>query len=95
MTARESFASLYEVFLLLDQQINQIENRIKSISEQYSICKQLDEIQGIGELAVTALYASIGDATLFKNGCHLSAYLGLILRHDADKPFDNDRSQFS
>lgn len=82
VTARESFASLYEEFLFLEQQINQIENRIKSISEQSSICKKLDEIQGIGELAATALYASIGDATLFKNGRHLSAFLGLVPRHD-------------
>ena len=55
--ARESFASLYDEFLFLEQQINQIERRIKSISEQSSTCKKLDEIQGIGELAATALYA--------------------------------------
>lgn len=81
-TARESLASLYEEFLFLAQHINQIENRIKSISEQSSICKKLDGIQGIGELAATALYASIRYATLFKNGRHFLAFFRLIPRHD-------------
>lgn len=80
--ARESFALLYEEFLFSDQQVKHVENQIKAISEQSSVCKKLDEIQGIGELAATALYASIGDATLFKNGRHLSAFLGLVPRHD-------------
>ncbi len=80
--ARESFALLYEEFLFSEQQVKHVESQIKTISEHSSVCKKSDEIQGIGELAATALYASIGDATLFKSGRHLSAFLGLVARHD-------------
>ncbi len=80
--ARELFALLHEDFLFSDQKVKHVESQIKTISEQSSVCEKLDEIQGIGELAATALYASIGCATLFKNGRHLSAFLGLVARHD-------------
>ncbi len=80
--ARKSFALLYEGFLFSDQKVKHVESQIKTISEQSSVCKKSDEIQGIGELAATAFYAPVEDATLFKNGRHLSAFLGLVPRHD-------------
>ncbi len=50
--AKESFALLYEEFPFSDQQVKHVENQIKAISEQSSVCKKSDEIQGIGELDI-------------------------------------------
>lgn len=35
-------------------------------------------IEGIGPISATALVATIGDISVFKNGRHLAAYLGLV-----------------
>lgn len=50
-----------------------------SFSEPQDInCRKIAKIEGVGILTATAVMACIGDATLFKNGRHLSAFLGLV-----------------
>ena len=45
--------------------------------------QRLERIPGIGLLTATALAATIGDASNFKNGRQLSAYLGLVPKQHA------------
>jgi transposase len=44
------------------------------------LCKKIAEVPGIGPITATAIVASIGDATQFRNGRHLAAWLGLVPR---------------
>ncbi len=40
-------------------------------------------IPGVGEITATALVSSIGDFNNFKNGRHLSAWIGLVPRQNS------------
>ena len=40
-------------------------------------------IPGIGEMTATALVAAVPDANEFKNGRHMAAWLGLVLRQSS------------
>jgi transposase len=46
-------------------------------------CRRLAEVEGVGPLIATALVAAVGNATEFKSGRELAAYLGLVPRHRA------------
>jgi transposase len=41
-------------------------------------CKEIQKIKGIGPITASAMVASIGDASVFKNGREVSAWLGLV-----------------
>ena len=41
-------------------------------------CQRLLRMPGIGPVVATALVMAVGDASVFKNGRHMAAYLGLV-----------------
>lgn len=45
-----------------------------------ALCKKISAIDGIGPITATAMVAAVGEAREFKNGRHLSAWLGLVPR---------------
>ena len=45
-----------------------------------ALCRKIAEIPGIGPITATAVVAAVGDARQFRNGRHLSAWLGLVPR---------------
>lgn len=53
--------------------------KIKYICKENDQCRRLLKIPGIGEITATALVAAVPNANEFKNGCHMSAWLGLVL----------------
>ena len=57
-----------------------IERKIQLYLKQNEACQHLAEILGIGDLRVTALVATVGDANQFQRGQHLVGYLGLVPR---------------
>lgn len=75
-----TFSELKEEFLENDKKIKELKQRLKIIASQYSNHQQLMTIPGIGLITATALIASIGNASCFKNGRQLSAWLGLVPR---------------
>jgi transposase len=44
------------------------------------MCRRIGRIEGIGPVTATALVASVGDRTCFKNGREFAAWLGLVPR---------------
>jgi transposase len=48
------------------------------MGQAHPACQRLQTIPGIGPVTATALIAAIGDATQFKNGRQLAAWLGLV-----------------
>jgi len=63
-----------------DQDIVEVEQRIKTWQREDAACRAISDIPGIGKLTATAIVATIGDAKTFKSGRQFAAYLGLIPR---------------
>jgi transposase len=75
-TLREQYARLGE----LDEQIGQIERRLRQWQSQDSATQRIAQIPGVGLLSATAAVATIGDAKVFKSGRAFAAWLGLVPR---------------
>jgi transposase len=75
---REICADLYEELLWLNNRIKTYDLKIKLIAKENRICRRLMTIPGIGEISATILLTVLGDPSLFKNGRHFAAFLGLV-----------------
>jgi transposase len=75
-TLREQYARLRE----LDEQVSQIEGRLRQWQRQDPASQRIAEIPGIGLLSATAAIATMGDAKAFKSGREFAAWLGLVPR---------------
>src|SRR5450631_4215842 len=76
-TLREQYARLGE----LDEQIRQIERRLRHWQREDSAAQRIAAIPGVGLLSATAAIATMGDAKAFKSGREFAAWLGLVPRH--------------
>ncbi len=77
---RELLQQLYEYLCQLDTQVQAMEQPLKAWHRCSEDSQRIEQIPGIGWLTATALVASIGDASSFKNGRQLAAWLGLVPR---------------
>src|SRR3984885_14799903 len=75
-TLREQYARLGE----LDEQIGQIERRLRQWQSQDSATQRIAAIPGVGLLSATAAVATMGDAKAFRSGREFAAWLGLVPR---------------
>jgi transposase len=75
-TLREQYARLSE----LDEQISQIERRLRQWQREDCAARRIAEIPGVGLLSATAAVATIGNAKAFKSGREFAAWLGLVPR---------------
>jgi transposase len=75
-TLREQFARIET----LDQQIDQIEGRLRQWHRDDGASQCIAAIPGVGLLTATAAVATIGDAKVFKSGREFAAWLGLVPR---------------
>jgi transposase len=73
-TLREQYARLSQ----LDEQIGQIERRLRQWQSQDSATQRIAAIPGVGLLSATAAVATMGDAKAFKSGREFAAWLGLV-----------------
>ncbi|MFQ5488856.1 MAG: IS110 family transposase, partial [Gammaproteobacteria bacterium] len=77
---RETLFDLYQELRRLDEWVAGYDARIKALSAQNEACRLLMTIPGIGPLIATALVAAVGDASVFRNGREMAAWLGLVPR---------------
>jgi transposase len=75
-TLREQYARLSE----LDEQVGQIERRLRHWQREDSATKRIAAIPGVGLLSATAAIATMGDAKAFRSGREFAAWLGLVPR---------------
>src|SRR5271155_2585599 len=66
--------------LQIDDRIKAFDRKIAEIFKASDVCQRIAKIRGIGPKTATAMIAAIGDGSDFKNGRHLSAWLGLVPR---------------
>ncbi len=78
--AREQLYGLYEELLHLDDRIKRQEATIVQTCKHDPDCQRLLAIPGIGPLTATALVASAGDVSVFRNGREFAAWLGIVPR---------------
>lgn len=73
-TLREQWAMLSK----LDEQIAEIEQRLRAWMKQDKAFKTIADIPGVGLLTATAAVATMRDAKAFKSGHEFAAWLGLV-----------------
>jgi transposase len=77
---RQLIARLREHWQQLESQIDECMQEIELIVSRNDDCQRLVSIPGIGSLGATALVAAVGNATTFRKGRELAAWLGLVPR---------------
>ncbi|RZL93181.1 MAG: IS110 family transposase [Variovorax sp.] len=66
---------------VLEERIKHVETWLRSFMKRSTLCRKIAAVDGVGTVTATAMVASVGEAKEFKNGRHLSAWLGLVPRH--------------
>ena len=64
----------------LDARVKRFDAQVASLARQMPACRRLMAIPGVGVLTATALVAAVGDASAFRNGREMAAWLGLVPR---------------
>ena len=64
----------------LDRQVDELELQIKLWHKESELSRKLEAIPGIGPITASATVATVGDATAFKNGRQMAAWMGLVPR---------------
>ena len=78
--AWEEIDAHYEQLLDQHQQILAYDRKINAFVREDEQAERLTRIQGIGPITASAIVATVGNATLFRNGRQFAAWLGLTPR---------------
>jgi transposase len=68
---------------LLNEQILELDRKIKASAHATDVGKRLMEVPGVGPLLASALVATISDPKSFKSGRNLAAWIGLVPRQNS------------
>lgn len=79
--AKELCAELFAELLELDDKIERLGARLRTIARTHEVCRRLLTVKGVAELSATAIVAATPNPAHFKNGRHFAAWLGLVPRH--------------
>ncbi len=74
----EALAAIIDQVMSLEQQIRELDRRIKQQHRDSDVSQRLEGIPGIGIIGATALAASVTDPGQFKSGRDLAAWIGLV-----------------
>jgi transposase len=83
VSSRESLQGLYEELVGIEARVKNLNTRIRQLCRQNENCQRILKIPGIGELTATAIVAAVPDPGEFRNGRHMSAWLGLVPRQSS------------
>lgn len=75
-TLREQYARVRQ----LDEQVQEIERRLRQWHSKDIASQRIAEIPGVGLLTATAAIATMGDPQAFRSGREFAAWLGLVPR---------------
>ena len=79
---RQLVRDLGEQLKVVDKQVEEMERQIKLWHRDSEPSRTLEAIGGIGPITASAFVASVGDAKSFKNARQVSAWLGMVPRHE-------------
>jgi len=79
-TMRQLLERLNDHLKELSRQVEELEFQIKRWHKESELSRKLEAIPGIGPITASAIVATVGDATEFKNGRQMAAWMGLVPR---------------
>jgi transposase len=82
-TMRRLLERLNDHLKELDRQVNELELQIKLWHKENEASQRLEAIPGVGPITASAIVATVGNATEFKNSRQLAAWLGLVPKQHA------------
>ena len=77
-TMRRLLERLHDNLKEMDRQVNELETQIKLWHKASTASSKLAKIPGIGPITASAIVATVGNATEFKNSRQLAAWMGLV-----------------
>jgi transposase len=78
--AREVLQTLVVQIRELECKIADLDRRLIAMTRTNETCRSLVDVPGVGPIIATALVATVPDATTFRSGRHLAAWMGLVPR---------------
>jgi len=78
--SRGLMQDLYDELIEIEIKLKKLEKNIQIICKENDQCRRILSIPGVGPLTSTAIVAAVPNANEFKNGRHMSAWLGLVPR---------------
>ena len=82
-SSRECMQDLYDELVEVECRLKKLDTKIRQLCRQDERCKRILKVPGIGELTATAIVAAVPDPKEFRNGRHMSAWLGLVPRQSS------------
>jgi len=82
-STRTFMRQLYDELVDIDARLKEMDDKVRQLCGDNEDCKRMLTIPGVGELTATAIVAAIADPKEFKNGRHMSAWLGLVPRQSS------------
>jgi transposase len=79
---RQLIERLGEQLKALDRQVGEMQRQITLWHRENEQSSKLEDIAGIGPITASAFVASVGDAKSFKNARQVTAWLGMVPRHE-------------
>lgn len=80
---RRAMVPLVDQYRLLQDQILDLDRQVLAWHRSSDVSRRLATIPGIGPLTASAIVASVGDASNFKNGRSFAAFIGLVPRQSS------------
>lgn len=77
---RELCIEIYDELTEVNKRIAKCDRKLEAIANTNEVCQNLMTIPGIGILSATILFTVLSDPSVFENGRHFAAYLGLVPR---------------
>jgi transposase len=74
---------IVEQYRLLQEQILNLDRQVMAWHRSSEVSRRLATIPGVGPLTASAIVASVGDASNFKNGRSFAAFIGLVPRQSS------------
>lgn len=78
--ARTLLTDLWEEWQMLDARIAAVESQLEHQHAHQPQVQRLRQVNGVGKLISTAVWATLGDGKAFRSGRHFAANLGLVPR---------------
>ena len=82
-SSRESMQDLYEELVDVEARLKKLNSKVRQLCQQSESCQRILKVPGVGELTATAIVAAVPDPREFRNGRHMSAWLGLVPRQSS------------
>jgi transposase len=74
---RSTLIVLWMRYQSTEAQLKEVEGAKSELVKQLEPCQRLMDLEGVGTVCASMLYASLGDGREFKNGRNASVYIGL------------------